>query len=94
MLPQVILQVHQPKNTFKTLNPMIKLLRKIPLPIPMMLAMIHLKAKINLPPQVTKLSIMMIKANKLVKTGTQMIKMIKRFSLATMRKSKPVAKRG
>ena len=60
----------------------------------MMLAMIHLKAKINLLLQEMKLSIMMIKANKLVKTGTQMIKMIKRFSLVTMRKSKPVVKKG
>ena len=58
------------------------------------LAMINLKAKINLLLQEMKLSIMMIKAIKIVKTGTQMIKMIKRFILATMRKSKPVVKIG
>ena len=67
--------MHQPKNKLKTLNPLIKLLCKIQTPHLMTLAKI--KTLFNHLLQILKPSPLMIKVNLPVKTGTQMIKMIK-----------------
>ena len=80
--------LHQPKNKLKTLNPLIKLLCKIQTPHLMTLAKI--KTLLNHLLQILKPSPLMIKVNLPVKTGTQMIKMIKRYLQDAMRISKPV----
>ena len=73
--------LHQPKNNLKNLNPLIKLLifpirDASPSFLSVMLAMI--KTLLNhLLLQMMKPRLVMIKVNLPVKTGTQMIKMIK-----------------
>ena len=52
--------------------------------------LVKIKAKIICILLMLKILIKMIKANIPVKMGTQMIKMIKLFLLALMRRSKPV----
>ena len=80
--------MHLAKNKFKTLLMLIKLLRNNQVLHLLILAMI--KTKVHPPLLVMKVCTLKTKVIIPVKTGTQMIKMIKRFLLTIIRKSKPV----
>ena len=82
--------MHLAKNKFKTLLMLIKLLRKNQVLQLLMLAMI--KTKVHPLLLVMKVCILKTKVIIPVKTGTQMIKMIKRYLQDAIEISKPVVK--